>query len=51
MDDNSIKKLLKRVKKRTYNRKALQSFKDMPYKDLEFAKVDIHRLYAAGFLK
>ncbi len=50
MDDNSIKKLLTKVKKGELTiEKALHSFKDMPYKDLEFAKVDTHRTIRCGF--
>jgi len=50
MDDNSIKKLLTKVKKGELTiEEALHSFKDMPYKDLEFAKVDIHRTIRCGF--
>jgi pyridinium-3,5-biscarboxylic acid mononucleotide synthase len=50
MDTGSIKKLLQRVKKGELTiEKALHSFKDMPYKDLGYAKVDIHRTIRCGF--
>jgi len=50
MDSNSIKKLLKKVQKGELSpEKALQNFKDLPYKDLGFAKVDIHRAIRCGF--
>ncbi|ODS34839.1 MAG: hypothetical protein SCARUB_00100 [Candidatus Scalindua rubra] len=50
MDNKSIKKLLEKVKKGELTiEKALQKFKDMPYKDLGFAKVDIHRTVRCGF--
>lgn len=50
MDDNNIKNILTKVKKGNLTiEKALQNFKDLPYKDLEFAKVDIHRTIRCGF--
>ncbi|MFQ5962849.1 MAG: nickel pincer cofactor biosynthesis protein LarB [Candidatus Scalinduaceae bacterium] len=50
MDSNSIKNLLEKVKKGELTiEKALRFFKDFPYKDLEFAKVDIHRTIRCGF--
>ncbi|KKM88856.1 hypothetical protein LCGC14_1254550 [marine sediment metagenome] len=50
MDSNSIKKLLRKVQKGELTaEKALQYFKDLPYKDLGFAKVDIHRTIRCGF--
>ncbi len=50
MDRNSIKKLLNKVQKGELSPKeALQKFKDLPYKDLGFAKVDIHRAIRCGF--
>ena len=50
MDDNTIKKLLARVKKGNLTiENALQSFKELPYKDLGFAKVDTHRTIRCGF--
>lgn len=50
MDANNIKKLLTRVKKGDLTiENALQSFKELPYKDLGFAKVDTHRTIRCGF--
>ncbi len=50
MDSNSIKKLLRKVQRgELTTEKALQYFKDLPYKDLGFAKVDIHRTIRCGF--
>jgi pyridinium-3,5-biscarboxylic acid mononucleotide synthase len=50
MDSNSIKRLLRKVQKGELTaEKALQYFKDFPYKDLGFAKVDIHRTIRCGF--
>lgn len=50
MDDNTIKKLLTKVKKGNLTiENALQSFKELPYKDLGFAKVDNHRTIRCGF--
>ncbi len=50
MNDNSIKNILAKVKKGNLTiEKALQNFKDLPYKDLGFAKVDIHRTVRCGF--
>ncbi len=50
MDTNTIKKLLGKVKKGELSiEKALQHFKDLPYKDLGFARVDIHRTIRCGF--
>ncbi len=50
MDSNSIKRLLKKVQKGELTPDdALQSFKDLPYKDLGFAKVDTHRAIRCGF--
>ncbi len=50
MDDNNIKKILTKVRKGDLTiEKALQNFKDLPYKDLEFAKVDTHRTIRCGF--
>ena len=50
MDSNYIKKILKKVKegKITVD-KALEDFKDLPYKELGFAKVDVHRAIRCGF--
>lgn len=50
MDSNSIKKLLRKVQKGELTaEKALQCFKDLPYKDIGFAKVDTHRTIRCGF--
>ena len=50
MDDNTIKRLLTKVKKGNLTiENALQSFKELPYKDLGFAKVDNHRTIRCGF--
>ena len=50
MNDNKIKQLLTRVKKGDLTiENALQSFKELPYKDLGFAKVDTHRSIRCGF--
>ncbi len=50
MNDNNIRKLLTRVKKGDLAiENALQSFKELPYKDLGFAKVDTHRTIRCGF--
>jgi NCAIR mutase (PurE)-related protein len=50
MDNNTIKKLLTRVKKGDLTiENALQSFKELPYKDMGFAKVDTHRTIRCGF--
>ncbi len=50
MDSNTIKKLLTKVKKGDLSiENALKSFKDLPYKDLEFANVDTHRTIRCGF--
>lgn len=50
MDSNSIRRILLKVKKgEITTEKALQSFKDMPYKDVGFAKVDTHRTIRCGF--
>ena len=50
MDDNKIKNILTKVKKGDLTiEKALQNFKDLPYKDLGFAKVDTHRTIRCGF--
>ncbi len=50
MDDNNIKNILTKIKKGDLTiEKALQHFKDLPYKDLEFAKVDTHRAIRCGF--
>ena len=50
MDSDYIKIILKKVKKGeiTVN-KALEDFKDLPYKELGFAKVDVHRAIRCGF--
>lgn len=50
MDSNNIKKLLRKVQKGELTpEEALQDFKDLPYKDLGYAKVDIHRTIRCGF--
>ena len=50
MNDNTIKKLLTKVKKGDLTiENALESFKELPYKDLGFAKVDNHRTIRCGF--
>lgn len=50
MDSNNIKKLLRKVQKGVLTpEEALQNFKDLPYKDLGYAKVDIHRTIRCGF--
>ena len=50
MNDNTIKKLLMGVKKGDLTiENALESFKELPYKDLGFAKVDNHRTIRCGF--
>ncbi len=50
MDDNNIKDILAKVKKGNLTiEQALQNFKDLPYKDLGFAKVDTHRTIRCGF--
>ena len=50
MDGNNIRKLLTRVKKGDLTiENALQHFKELPYKDLGFAKVDTHRTIRCGF--
>lgn len=50
MDTDSVRKLLVKVKKGELAiEKALQFFRDFPYKDLDFAKVDIHRTIRCGF--
>ncbi len=50
MNDNNIKSILTKIKKGDLTiEKALQHFKDLPYKDLEFAKVDTHRTIRCGF--
>jgi len=50
MDNNNIKNILTKIKKGDLTiEKALQHFKDLPYKDLEFAKVDTHRTIRCGF--
>jgi hypothetical protein len=50
MDENHIKKILRKVKDGDLAiDKALHEFKDLPYKDLGFAKVDTHRAIRCGF--
>lgn len=50
MNGKSIEKLLVKFKKGELTTKeALQCFKDLPYKDLGFAKVDTHRTIRCGF--
>ncbi len=50
MDENHIKKILRRVKNGDLTiDKAMQDFKDLPYKELGFAKVDTHRAIRCGF--
>jgi hypothetical protein len=50
MDNNNIKNILTKIKKGDLTiEKALQHFKDLPYKDLGFAKVDTHRTVRCGF--
>ena len=50
MNSKSIEKLLTKFKKGELTTKeALQCFKDLPFKDLGFAKVDTHRTIRCGF--
>ncbi|MCP4268375.1 MAG: nickel pincer cofactor biosynthesis protein LarB [Candidatus Brocadiaceae bacterium] len=50
MNDKNIKNILTKIKKGDLTiEKALQHFKDLPYKDLDFAKVDTHRTIRCGF--
>jgi NCAIR mutase (PurE)-related protein len=50
MDGNNIKNILTKVKKSDLTiEKALQNFKDLPYKDFGFDKVDTHRTIRCGF--
>lgn len=49
MDNSKIKKILKSVKRGTIAvDSALESLKHLPYEDLEFAKVDHHRVLRQG---
>ena len=50
MDENHIKKILQKVKDGDLTiDKAVRDFKDLPYKELGFAKVDTHRSIRCGF--
>ncbi|MCQ4573874.1 MAG: nickel pincer cofactor biosynthesis protein LarB [Candidatus Brocadiales bacterium] len=50
MDINLIKKILTKVRKGEYSmEQALEHLKDLPYKDVGFAKVDSHRTLRRGF--
>ncbi len=50
MDKNQIKEILRKVKEGDLTiAKALHEFKDLPYKELGFAKVDTHRAIRCGF--
>lgn len=50
MDENQIKIILRKVKNGVITiDKAVQDFKDFPYKELGFAKVDTHRAIRCGF--
>ncbi len=50
MNNKNIKNILTKIKKGDLTiEKALQHFKDLPYKDLDFAKVDTHRTIRCGF--
>lgn len=50
MDINLIKKILTRVRNGKYSmEEAMEHLKDLPYKDVGFAKVDSHRTLRRGF--
>jgi hypothetical protein len=50
MNENYIKKILRKVKDGDLSiDKAVQGFKDLPFKELGFAKVDTHRAIRCGF--